>query len=150
MKKYVPKEDKEAILKEASARVKKSKIKILPGQIYNIYECGCVVALTDDPPNYRFHAMINQTIKACPICDFRSDKIPYRLYTKYKRCICGFEQVSKKMNASHYCKHEKGSKVPIILEQASKLSNIPELSLAIGLRFVNGKLKRFTQPLPKY
>lgn len=65
---------------------------------YNVYECGCVIAVADDPQLRKWVVRLQLQKRVCPRCD---DTI---LVSKYKRCQCGEEQFAWGIGDGEFCK----------------------------------------------
>ena len=83
---------------QAREYLEKKGINIEPGKSYNIYVCGCVVN-NDDDPQLQFYFPKTKTKKrSCPYHK------PSALLNKYKRCRCGREYFSNRIQSSEMCK----------------------------------------------
>jgi hypothetical protein len=86
-------------LDEAKKRLKKAKIKVINNHVYNIYICGHIYDLEDDPVRLTYYKEKHMMNRSCPICDCSA------LIAKYKKCACGYEQVSYTVQPSEFCQN---------------------------------------------
>lgn len=82
--------------------------------LYNIYECGCVLQADDDVQRYLMFELAGSNRQAsersCP-------NHKARLQTKYRKCRCGREYLSKTIHKGKTCakcKHDKKFKKSMI------------------------------------
>lgn len=81
--------------KQAGEYIESLGIIITHGKVYNIYQCGCVILNDEDPQCFNhFHQV---RLRCCP------EHNDHRLLNKFKRCSCGREYFSKRIQASKQC-----------------------------------------------
>jgi len=88
-------------LDETRNVLKKSKIDVLDGHIYSIYECGHIFDSIDDPQKTLYLRYNNSHNRVCPKCYNGASK----LVVKYKKCGCGKEQLGYNVHKSECCKY---------------------------------------------
>lgn len=82
----------------AGVFIKKTGIKIIPGEAYNIFACGCIIGHENDPVKYAYYPDLGTSNRTCP------KHKPSAMIGKYKVCGgCGSEYFSMRVQASAAC-----------------------------------------------
>jgi len=85
--------------------VKKTGVKIMPGEAYNLYECGCLINHEDDIASFAYYPVLGYVNRTCP------NHKPFAIVSKYKICgLCGTERYSTRVKASYKCANCYGVK----------------------------------------
>lgn len=85
--------------------LKAAGIKPIPTHAYNIYSCGHIIDRDDDESIIKYMNNLeghSRGVRVCPIC-WKNGKVKSQLFTKYKKCNCGAEHTSKKIQPSDCC-----------------------------------------------
>lgn len=82
--------------------LKKAKTLVEDGHAYHLYECGHVIDNNDDVRTIKYIKGHTCGLRVCPIC-WENNKIKSKLLTKYKKCQCGAEHISLKIQPSTCC-----------------------------------------------
>ena len=83
---------------QAMEYIRGKGIQIEPKHVYNIYSCGCVFDVEDDPQVLRYVKGTSTNQRECP------EHKKTRLIIKYRLCRCGIDRIGKKLQASEGCK----------------------------------------------
>lgn len=81
---------------------KKAKIEVQTLHVYHLYSCGHVLDREDDTTVTKYIKGVSRATRICPIC-WENTGTKHQLITKYKRCNCGAEHTSKKVQYSNCC-----------------------------------------------
>lgn len=85
--------------------IKAAGITVQQEHAYHIYTCGHVLDKEDDEYTIKYMNNIkgrSRGVRVCPIC-WANGEIKAQLLTKYKKCRCGAEHTSKKIQPSICC-----------------------------------------------
>ncbi len=93
----------ELSLSRVKSILRKAKVKVVNKHAYSIYSCGHVYDVKDDPGLVKYFENEKRGLRCCPICYENANSSKQALITKYKRCGCGAEHVSKRVQPSQCC-----------------------------------------------
>ncbi len=87
----------EVSLSKIKNMIREKKVRVEVGKAYIIYSCGHVFDSEEDPQVPTYFADKGRRLRSCPVC------VTEKLLTKYKKCGCGAERISKRIVPSNCC-----------------------------------------------